>query len=56
MLPQRDPFRLKIDHSVECVLNDSERRTFGGEEGLKNLKAMMAIYEAAWTGRTIALG
>ena len=43
-----------MDHFSECVLNNTEPLT-PGEEGLKDLRAMMAIYEAARTGRTIKL-
>ena len=53
-LPQRDHFALEMDHLAECVLNDREPLT-PGEEGLKDLKVMMAIYEAARSGRTVSL-
>jgi predicted dehydrogenase len=43
-----------MDHFAECVLNDREPLT-PGEEGLKDLRIMMAIYEAARTGRTVRL-
>ena len=54
MLPQRDHFALEMDHLSECVLNGTEPLT-PGEEGLKDLQAMMAIYEAARTGKTVTL-
>ena len=53
-LPQRDHFALEMDHFAGCVVNNTEPLT-PGEEGLKDLKVMMAIYDAARSGRTIAL-
>jgi glucose-fructose oxidoreductase len=55
ILPQRDHFALEMDHFADCILKNAEPLT-PGEEGLKDLKVMMAIYEAARTGRTIPLG
>jgi glucose-fructose oxidoreductase len=49
-----DHFAAEMDHLSECVMNDTEPLT-PGEEGLKDLTVMMAIYEAAKTGRTIRL-
>ena len=54
ILPQRDHFALEMDHLAGCILNGTQPLT-PGEEGLKDLKVMMAIYEAARSGRTIAL-
>jgi glucose-fructose oxidoreductase len=54
-LPQRDHFALEMDHLAGCILDNTEPLT-PGEEGLKDLKVMMAIYEAARSGRTITLG
>ena len=36
----------------ECVLENKEPLT-PGEEGLRDLRLMMAIYEAAKTGKTV---
>jgi predicted dehydrogenase len=47
-LPQRDHFALEMDHMSECVMEGKEPLT-PGEEGLRDLKIMMAIYEAAKT-------
>jgi glucose-fructose oxidoreductase len=55
VLPQRDHFALEMDHLAGCILEGTEPLT-PGEEGLKDLRVMMAIYEAARTGRTIPLG
>jgi predicted dehydrogenase len=38
----------------ECVLENKEPLT-PGEEGLRDLRVMMAIYEAARIGRTVKL-
>ena len=54
-LPQRDHFALEMDHLAGCVVNNTEPLT-PGEEGLKDLKVIMAIYDAARSGKTIALG
>ena len=54
VLPQRDHFALEMDHMSASVLNNTEPLT-PGEEGLKDLKVMMAIYEAARTGKTVKL-
>lgn len=53
-LPARDHFALEMDHMSECVLENKEPLT-PGEEGLRDLKVMMAIYEAARLGRTVKL-
>ena len=54
ILPQRDHFALEMDHFAGCILNNTEPLT-PGEEGLRDLKVMMAIYEAARSGRTVTL-
>ena len=51
-LPVRDHFALEMDHMSECVQENKEPLT-PGDEGLRDLKIMMAIYEAARTGRTV---
>jgi len=38
----------------ECVMENKEPLT-PGEEGLRDMKILMAIYEAAKTGKTIKL-
>lgn len=52
--PQRDHFAAEMEHMSECVMNGTEPLT-PGEEGLRDLKIMMAIYEAAKAGKTIKL-
>jgi len=51
-LPVRDHFALEMDHLSECVLDGKEPLT-PGEEGLRDLTLMTAIYEAARTGKTL---
>ena len=53
-LPARDHFALEMDHMSTCVLEKREPLT-SGEEGLRDLRIMMTIYEAARTGRTVKL-
>jgi len=52
--PTRNQFVGQLDHLSECVLRDREPLV-PGEEGLRDLRVMTAIYEAARTGRTIPL-
>jgi predicted dehydrogenase len=51
-LPQRDHFALEMDHLSECVTAGRQPLT-PGEEGLRDVSLMLAIYEAARTGRTL---
>jgi len=53
-LPVRDHFALEMDHMSACVMENKEPLT-PGEEGLRDLKVMMAIYEAAKTEKTVKL-
>jgi predicted dehydrogenase len=53
-LGQRDHFALEMDHFSDCVMSNQEPLT-PGEEGLKDLRIMMAIYESARTGRVVKL-
>ncbi len=47
-------FASEMDHFSECVLNDKAPLTTG-EEGLKDLKVMMAAYESAHMGKSIQI-
>ena len=53
-LPARDHFALEMDHMSECVMENKDPLT-PGEEGLRDLRLMTAIYEAARSGRTVKL-
>jgi predicted dehydrogenase len=53
-LPVRDHFALEMDHMSDCVMNNKEPLT-PGEEGLRDLTIMKAIYEAARTRQMVKL-
>jgi glucose-fructose oxidoreductase len=52
--PVVDHFAAEMDHFSECIEEGDDALT-PGEEGLRDLTVMMAIYEAARSGRTIRL-
>jgi predicted dehydrogenase len=52
--PVVDHFAKEMDHLSQCVIDNTEPLT-SGEEGLKDLTVMMAIYEAAKGGKTVKL-
>jgi predicted dehydrogenase len=54
-LPQVDHFAAEMDHMAECVLNNKEPLT-PGEEGLKDLRVIEAIYAAAKEGKAVKVG
>jgi glucose-fructose oxidoreductase len=54
ILPQRDHFALEMDHFAQCILEGKEPLT-PGEEGLKDLRVIAAIYEAARSGKTVTI-
>lgn len=51
-LPARDHFAAEMDHMSQCAMENKEPLT-PGEEGLRDIKLMMAIYEAARTAKTV---
>jgi len=53
-LPARDHFALEMDHMSECALDNKDILT-PGEEGRRDLRIMMALYEAAKAGKTVKL-
>ncbi len=53
-LPAPDLFAAEMDDFARCILEDRESK-ISGEEGLRDVKIMMAIYESAKTGRAVAL-
>jgi len=53
-LPVVDHFAAEMDHMSNCVMQNKEPLT-PGEEGLRDLSIMMAIYEAARSGKTVKL-
>ena len=54
ILPVVDHFAAEMDHFSECIVKDTEPLT-PGEEGLRDLTIMMAIYESANSGKAITL-
>lgn len=53
--PQDDQFAVEMDRFAQCILNN-QPTTVPGEEGLRDVRIMMAIYEAARTGKAVSLG
>ena len=53
--PQIDQFAAEMDDFSQCILENRPTRV-PGEEGLRDVKIMLAIYESAQTGRTVSLG
>jgi predicted dehydrogenase len=43
-----------MDHMSQCAMDNKEPLT-PGEEGLRDISLMMAIYESARTGKTVKL-
>jgi glucose-fructose oxidoreductase len=52
--PAKDQFTAQLDHMSECVLRNKEPLV-AGEEGLHDVRVMMAIYEAARSGKTVKM-
>jgi predicted dehydrogenase len=53
-LPVVDHFAAEMEHMSECVMQNKEPLT-PGEEGLRDLTIMHALYEAANTSKTVKL-
>jgi predicted dehydrogenase len=53
-LPVTDQFAVEMDHMSGCVMQDKQPLTLG-EEGLRDLTIMMAIYESARTNKPVKL-
>jgi len=52
--PQIDQFAAEIDDFSRCIL-ENKSSIVSGEEGLRDIKILMAIYESARTGKTLNL-
>jgi predicted dehydrogenase len=52
--PAIDQFAAEMDDFAQCILNHQPTRV-PGEEGLRDVKIMMAIYEAARSGKSVNL-
>ena len=53
-LPVVDHFTAEMDHMSDCAMNDKQPLT-PGEEGLRDLTIMQAIYQSAQSGKTVKL-
>jgi predicted dehydrogenase len=53
-LPQTDHFAVEMDNFAQCILEKKPTRV-PGEEGLRDVKTMMSIYESARTGKPVQL-
>jgi len=53
-LPVVDHFAAEMEHMSDCVMQNKDPLT-PGEEGLRDLTIMHALYEAANTGKTVKL-
>ena len=51
-LPEIDHFAAEMDHMSDCVMQNKEPLT-PGDEGLRDLKLISAIYDAARSGKTV---
>jgi predicted dehydrogenase len=51
-LKEGNQFAAELDHMAECVLQNKTPKT-PGEEGLRDIHLIMAIYEAARTGKKV---
>lgn len=53
--PAIDHFAAEMDDFARCIMEKKPSKV-SGEEGLRDVKIMMAIYESARTGRPVELG
>ena len=53
-LPEVDHFTAEMDHMSDCVMNEKLPLT-PGEEGLRDLTIIQAVYQAAQSGKTVKL-
>jgi predicted dehydrogenase len=53
-LPPTDHFAVEMDDFAQCILEKKPTRV-PGEEGLRDVRIMTAIYESARTGRPVEL-
>ena len=51
-IPEGNQFASMLDHMAECA-NQNKRPKTPGEEGLRDVRLMLAIYEAARTGNRL---
>jgi predicted dehydrogenase len=51
-IPDSPQFAVEMDHFSNCILNNTDPKT-PGEEGLRDIRLIQTIYEAARTGKVI---
>lgn len=54
ILPEIDQFSAEIDAFSQCIVNNTPSRA-SGEEGLRDMQIMTAIYESAQSGKAVKL-
>lgn len=54
-LPAVNQFAAEMDDFAQCIMNNKPPGKISGEEGLRDVKLMMAIYESARTGKPVQL-
>jgi len=52
--PATDQFAVEMDNLAQCIMDKTPTRV-PGEEGLRDVKIMMSIYESARTGKPVEL-
>ena len=53
-MPPNDQFADEMDNFAECI-RAKRKSSVSGEEGLRDVKILKSIYEAARTGREVKL-
>jgi len=53
--PEIDLFAAEMDDFARCIL-DNQPTKVPGEEGMRDVRIMQAIYESVRTGKAVALG
>ncbi|GHC14939.1 hypothetical protein GCM10010082_01570 [Kushneria pakistanensis] len=54
IIEEDNQFAAEMDHMSLCVRDDGTPKT-PGEEGLQDIRIITAIYEAAWTGKSVTI-
>ena len=49
-----DPFAAELDDFAQCIRNKTPSKV-SGEEGMRDVRIMMAIYESVRTGKAVSL-
>jgi len=54
-IPQEDQFAAEMDDFAQCILEKRQSKV-SGEEGLRDIRILTAIYESVRTGKEVKLG